>query len=119
MQKIGDFFLFSFSFRLTDPSNFEKDPCSQKLNWSGLNIIYIDHYIILISIIQQKNITFYMLCCSVQKLSNYLIGSCEWSSIGRGVPPVPIMTKKTPLIKPYEILKLCLSKKFKILLLLA
>ena len=29
------FFIFLF-FRSTDPSNFEKNPCSQKLNWSGL-----------------------------------------------------------------------------------
>ena len=35
-KKLGIFFLFSFSFRPTDPSNFEKNPCSQKLNWSGL-----------------------------------------------------------------------------------
>ena len=27
----------SFFFRPTDPSNFGKNPCSRKLNWSGLN----------------------------------------------------------------------------------
>ena len=31
-----DFFLLSFFFRPTDPSNFEKNLCSRKLNWSGL-----------------------------------------------------------------------------------
>ena len=36
-QKIGDFFIFIFIFfRPTDPSDFEKYPCSRKLNWSGL-----------------------------------------------------------------------------------
>ena len=35
-KKIGEFFLFHFFFRPTDPSNFEKNLCSQKLNWSGL-----------------------------------------------------------------------------------
>ena len=35
--KIGDFFYFPFfSDRPTDPSGFEKNPCSRKLNWSGL-----------------------------------------------------------------------------------
>ena len=40
------FFLFSFFFRLTDPSNFEKNSCSRKLNWSGLSGEYVDqkHY---------------------------------------------------------------------------
>ena len=35
-KKIADFFLFSFFFRLIDPSNFEKGLCSRKSNWSGL-----------------------------------------------------------------------------------
>ena len=35
------FFLFSFFFQLTDPSDFEKNLCSQKYNWSGLTTIYI------------------------------------------------------------------------------
>ena len=38
MQKIGDFFFIFLFFRPTDPSNFEKNPCSQQLNWSGLSI---------------------------------------------------------------------------------
>ena len=38
-KKIGDFFFIFFFFRPTDPSNFEKNPCSRKLNWSGLTDI--------------------------------------------------------------------------------
>ena len=33
----GFFFYFPFFSRPTDPSNFEKNLCSRKLNWSGLN----------------------------------------------------------------------------------
>ena len=32
---------FSFFFQPTDPSNFEKNLCSWKVNWSGLNCNYM------------------------------------------------------------------------------
>ena len=35
--KNWEFFLIFLFSRPTNPSNFEKNPCSRKLNWSGLN----------------------------------------------------------------------------------
>ena len=41
-KKSGNFFIFLF-FRPTDPSNFEKNPCSRKLNWSVLTFNFFFH----------------------------------------------------------------------------